>query len=290
MNKETVLVTGATGNVGREVVAALQSFHPEADIRVAVRSPKELDQKTSDYESVYLDFQDPDSFTKTVAGCTSVFLLRPPAISNTKDTLNRFIGCARKSGVRRIVFLSVAGAADNRWVPHHAVEQELKNGPLDWVILRPGFFAQNLESAYREDIVQDDRLYVPAGNGRVAFVDVRDIGEVAAKVLTSPNKHAGMIYTLTGPESYTFYEVADLLSQYLNRSIIYKPASIPGYMFHLLFTKNMGFMQSIVQTILHVGLRFGQAEKVDPTLGRLLSHAPNNIEHYIRDHTEVWEE
>lgn len=284
----TVLVTGASGNVGTEVVSALQAFHPKTTIRISTRNPEKENSTVVGTESVYLDFQKPDSFPSAVSGCTSVFLLRPPAISSTKDTLNRFITTARQSGVERIVFLSVAGVADNKIVPHHAVEQQLRDGTRDWTILRPGFFAQNLASEYRDDIVQDDRLYLPAGNGKVAFVDLRDVGKVAAQTLTNLSEHAGMTYTLTGPKSYTLYDIAHILSKNTGRNIEYIPASIPGYLYHLLRTKKQGIKRAIVQTILHAGLRFGQAEEVDATLGKLLHKKPNTVESYIKDHVHIW--
>jgi uncharacterized protein YbjT (DUF2867 family) len=191
--------------------------------------------------------------------------------------------------VNRFVFLSVAGATTNKWVPHHAVEQELRRGPRDWTILQPGFFAQNLESAYRDDIVQDGRLYVPAGSGKVAFVDVRNIGAVAARVLTTESGHEGMTYTLTGPEAFTFYQVADQLSRHLGRNICYQPATIPGYLYHLAVRRRLPVMQAVVQAVLHTGLRFGQAEAVTPTLGRLLNKTPNTVVDYIRDQKDVWQ-
>src|SRR6056297_526389 len=285
---QRVLVTGASGNVGKEVVSALQSFHPTTNIRITTRNTEDIESSDVVNEIVYLDFQNPDSFQSAVSDCTSIFLLRPPAISNTKDTLNQFITVARNSGVRRIVFLSVAGAADNKLVPHHAIEQQLREASSDWTILRPGFFAQNLASAYREDILKDNRIYLPAGSGKVAFVDLRDVGKVAANVLTDLSEHAEKTYTLTGPEAYTFQEVANILSRETNRDIKYIPASIAGYMYHLWNTKKMGLMQIIVQTILHVGLRFGQAEETDPTLKQLLDEKPYNVEDYIRDHTSIW--
>lgn len=82
--------------------------------------------------------------------------------------------------------------------------------------------------------MQDGRLYLPAGNGKVAFIDLRDVGKVAARVLTAISGHAGNMYTLTGPELYTFFEVADILSRNIGREIEYIPTSILGYMYHLL--------------------------------------------------------
>ena len=184
------------------------------------------------------------------------------------------------------MFVSVAGAATNPIVPHHAVELHLRNGPTDWTILRPGFFAQNLESAYRRDICRDDRIYVPAGRGKVAFIDTRDLAAIAVQALLEPAAHAGKAYTLTGPGALSFVEVAAILSQNVGRTIRYVPASAIGYFRHLLKAE-LPFGQALIQTILHVGLRFGQAETVDPTLARLLGRALTMAD-YIRDHENIW--
>ena len=256
-------------------------------VRFRVGSRRAPAGQAQGLETVRLDFQDPDTFPGAVAGCEAMFLMRPPAISNTKDTLNVLIDAARKAGVWQFVFLSVAGAGDNRIVPHHAVEQRLRAGDRDWTILRPGFFAQNLASAYREDIVEDDRILLPAGRGRAAFVDLRDVAEVAVDALVAPEEHAGQIYTLTGPKAYSFSEAAGILSANLGRKIRYVPASAPGYFLHLL-RGGVGLGQAVVQTILHVGLRFGQAEDVNPTLECLLGRRPRDVKQYIEDHRGLW--
>ena len=280
---KSILVTGASGNAGREVVEELRA----RGVRPRVGSRRAPASQVKDSETVRLDFQDPDTFPGAVVGCEAVFLMRPPAISNTKDTLNVLIDAARRAGIRQFVFISVAGAGDNRFVPHHAVEQRLRDGGQDWTILRPGLFAQNLASAYRDDIVEDDRILLPAGRGRAAFVDLRDVAEVAVDALVVPQDHAGKTYTLTGPKAYSFEEVAGFLSASLGRTIRYVPSSAPGYFFHLL-RGGAAVGQAVVQTILHVGLRFGQAEAVDPTLERLLGRQPRDVEQYIEDQRVLW--
>ena len=171
-----ILITGASGNIGKTVVECLRTH--QAAFRIGSRKPNAVSQDGA--EIVPFNFLDASTFRSAVQGCDAVFLLRPPAISDTRKTLNPFIDVARSQGVQHIVFVSVAGAADNPLVPHHAVEQHLQ-GTEGWTILRPGFFAQNLGDAYRDDIVQDDRIFLPAGAGRVAFIDGRDIAEVAVK-------------------------------------------------------------------------------------------------------------
>lgn len=271
--KPLVLVTGASGNVGREVLRVLS---PSAvEVRRAVR-PGATGAAQAPGEAVPLDFYDPATFAPALEGCAAVFLLRPPAIADTRSTLLPFIDAARAAGVGQIVFLSVAGAARNRLVPHHAVERHLQDGPPAWTILRPGFFAQNVGTAYRQDVREDDRLYVPAGRGRVAFVDLRDVGVLAAEALKVPAQHQGQAYTLTGSEAFSFQAVAALLSVTTGRPIRYEPATVLGYARHLR-RRGLSPGHVAVQTILHVGLRFGQAEAVDPTLSRLLGRPARTL-------------
>ncbi len=274
-----IFVTGAGGNVGRALVEDLRQRGMA--YRIGVRTG------SNQPHAVPFDFLKPETFESAIADCNALFLLRPPAVANTKATLNPFIDVARKAGVEQIVFISVAGAADKPWVPHHAVELHLMAGPPGWTILRPGFFAQNLGDAYRDDIVQDHRIYVPAAQGRVAFIDARDIAAVAVVALLDPLTHAGQSYTLTGPEAVTFDQVATQLTAELGRPIRYEAASLLGYVRHLR-RRGLPWMQILVQTILHRGLRRGAAEAVTDTLPTLLGRPACSLAQYIHDHRLLW--
>ncbi len=274
-----IFVTGAGGNVGRALVEDLRQRGMA--YRIGVRTG------SNQPHAVPFDFLKPETFESAIADCNALFLLRPPAVANTKATLNPFIDVARKAGVEQIVFISVAGAADKPWVPHHAVEQHLMAGPSGWTILRPGFFAQNLGDAYRDDIVQDHRIYVPAAQGRVAFIDARDIAAVAVVALLDPLTHAGQSYTLTGPEAVTFDQVATQLTAELGRPIRYEAASLLGYVRHLR-RRGLPWIQILVQTILHRGLRRGEAEAVTDTVPTLLGRPAGSLAQYILDHRQLW--
>lgn len=279
-----LLVTAAGGNVGVAVTDHLVRLG--VPVRVADVDPARLPAPAG-VEPVRLDLTDPHTFADALRGIRRLFLLRPPAIARVKPTLNAFLDAAASAGVEHVVFSSVAGAERNRVVPHHRVEQHLMASSLRWTMLRPGFFAQNLATAYRTDIRDHDRLYVPAGDGRVAFVDTRDVGELAARILTDPDAHVGRGYTLTGPRAVTFHQVADLLTDALGRPIRYEPASIPGYLRHL-GRQGLPVPQRLVQTVLHAGLRRGDAETVDPTLGQLLGRPPRDLAEYVADHRHLW--
>lgn len=281
-----VLVTGANGNVGREVVRALRA-------RGAVARAVDLsvdDVRAThggDIDAARLDYAAPSTFAGALDGCTSLFLVRPPAIADMETTLLPFIDAGLASGIEHIVFLSVHGASSNKLVPHHAVELHLAACGAGYTFLRPGFFAQNLGTAYRADIAEDGRLFLPAGRGRVAFVDIRDVAELAALVLDDPRAHHAMAYTCTGPEAFSFEEAARLMTDVVRRPIRYEAASIGGYVRHL-HVHGLPLAQIAVQTVLHVGLRYGQLEVIDPTLERLLGRRPRTLATYVRESAGLW--
>ena len=171
-----------------------------------------------------------------------------------------------------------------KWVPHRRVEEHLEaHGGGAWTVLRPGFFAQNLADGYRRDLLEDARLYVPAGEGRVTFLDVHDVGDVAAHVFAAPERYRGRYLTLTGPEALTFTEVAAKVSKALGRTIRYEPASLPGYAWHLLRRRGLSVVQTAVQLVLHAGLRRGDAELIDATLPLLLGRPARDLDTYLRE-------
>ncbi|MBD0335564.1 MAG: SDR family oxidoreductase [Cyanobacteria bacterium Co-bin13] len=286
MNSQTFLVTGATGNVGRPVALGLaaKGHRVLAAARDRSRVAAQLGEPVS---AVELDFLRPETFASAVQGVQGIFLMRPPALTKMGPTLNALIDAAVQAGVEQVVFLSVIGADQLRFIPHHAVEAHLQASPISWTLLRAGFFAQNLGDAYAKDIRECDRILLPAGSGRAAFLDVRDLAEVAVQILTEPPTQ-GQALTLTGPEALSFQQVAQELTAVLHRPIAYQPVSPLHYLWHLR-RQGLSFGQSLVQTALHVGLRFGQAERVDPTLERLLDRPPRPLRTYIEDHATLWQ-
>ena len=281
-----VLVVGASGNVGAATVRAL--IGRGIAVRCGVTDPARF-VAVPGAHTVELDLFRPATFAPAVEGAGGLFLLRPPPVTRVGPTLNALTGAAVAAGIEHVVFSSVAGADTNRVVPHHRVETHLREHAPSWTILRPGFFAQNLADAYWRDIVEDDRIYVPAGTGRVAFIDTRDVGDVAGTVFADPRPHRGAGYTLTGPHAVTFEEVAQILSTALGRTISYQPATVLGYARHL-HRQGLPMVQVAVQTVLHTGLRRGDAEAVDPTLARLLGRQGHTIEEYVREHAASWKQ
>ena len=212
----SVLVTGATGNVGRAVARYLVD---QGEPVISAVSGA-VGNVVAGSEARPFDFTDSSGWSAAFAGVDRLFLLRPPAISDVQRYLFPLIDAALAHGVRHIVFLSLQGVQFNRATPHHAVEHYLRKGRAPFTFLRPNFFMQNLSTTYRSDIRDRGEIFVPAARARTAFVDTDDIGRVAARIFTAPG-HLGKAYTLSGEASLNYYSVARTLTDTLNYPVHY---------------------------------------------------------------------
>src|SRR5918999_147769 len=207
-----ILVTGATGHVGSELVRLLAE--QGAPARALVHSPdKAAPIQRLGLETALGDYEQPDTLDVAMKGCDQLFLLSPPPPRQPQQE-QHVIDAARRAGVGHVVKQSVPWASADapvvfsRW--HGQIEQHLAQSGLAYTLLRPSSFMQNfLMSA--PQVADQGALYGMFGEGRVAFIDARDIAAVAAELLTSPG-HQGASYTLTGPEALSAAEVAERLA------------------------------------------------------------------------------
>jgi uncharacterized protein YbjT (DUF2867 family) len=261
-----VLVTGSTGNVGSEVVAQL--LKRGESVRAAVR-PGRGGGFGAPVIEVELDFEAPSTFAGALAGVSRVFLMRPPQMSDPKQ-MHPFVDAMRTAGIEQIAFLSVQGAGSNPFVPHHGIEQCLKRSGLAWTFLRPSFFMQNLSTTHRADICERDEVFVPAGRGKTNFIDVADIAEAIAVVLTTPG-HLGRAYELTGSEALTYDQVADILSQECGRPITYPRPSAREFKSRMTAAghdEDFVSVMASIYLIARVGMAAGTTDELEGLIGR----------------------
>src|SRR6267378_6170954 len=192
-----VLVTGATGTIGRDVARQLSGKGVAA--RAGVRDQaKARKQFGADIALVPFDFENEKTFSGALEGVEKVFLL-PPLLPNQLEVMNVFVDAAKRAGVRHIVKLSAIGVDEAtqptavKW--HGANEQHIRESGVAFTFLRPNSFMQNFITYFPP---RNGTIYLPCGNGKASFVDVRDIAAVAAEALTSDG-HEGKTYTPTGP-------------------------------------------------------------------------------------------
>jgi uncharacterized protein YbjT (DUF2867 family) len=285
-----VLVTGATGNVGRAVFQSL--LVAGVSVRALATAPDsaraQLGEASPLFTVVPFDFEQPQTFASAFAGATTLFLMRPPAIGDA-SVITRALDAAYASGVRRVAFLSVQGAEHNPLVPHHAIETHLKaiaqsHADFTYSFLRAAFFMQNLSTTHAADIRELSEILVPAGVGRTAFVDARDVGAAAAKVLTEsvPAPSANRAYELTGREALTYDEVAAMLSRVCGRAIAYNR---PGLLRFYRAMRRRGYARGFVAVMmaLYSTARLGMAAHLSPDLEALLGRAPCTLEQFLKE-------
>lgn len=216
MKTSSVLVTGATGTVGRAVLRALRDRGVPAT--AAVRSLERVPAEAA--RGVVFDFAKPETFGPALAGHDRLFLIGPPLVPDLDTLMKPFIDFLVAAGPRRVVYLSANGMDELPELPFHAINEKLLGAAphLALTVLHPGFFAQNFANYSRPDIEERGVLFFPAGSGKAAFIDVADIGHSAAVVL-SEDGHAGKTYTLTGPAALSMADVAANLTRLLGRPV-----------------------------------------------------------------------
>jgi uncharacterized protein YbjT (DUF2867 family) len=201
-------VTGATGNIGSRVARLLSTagVPQRLVVRDASRAP------TLDGGSVVqCSYADGEAARRALDGVETLFMVSGSEAFDRVDQHRTFIDAAASAGVGRIVYLSFYGAAPDATFTlvrdHWATEEHIRASGMRFTFLRDNLYADFLPFMVGEDGV----IRGPAGDGRVAAVAQDDIAEVAAAVLRRPDAHDGSTYSLTGPETLTFHEIATLL-------------------------------------------------------------------------------
>lgn len=216
MSNNTTLVLGATGKTGRRVAARLRLTG--TPVRVVSRSSR-----------TRFDWSDPGTWDGALNGVTAAYLVAP----QQPGLMHDFVARATDAGVQRVALLSGRGAdtwGDSTFgVDMRSAEDAVRGSSLEWTILRPNNFAQNFDEELWHAPLLRGELALPAGEVPEPLIDIEDVADVAAAVLTEPGRHAGQIYELTGPRSITFAEAVELISRASDQPITYKQISALEY-------------------------------------------------------------
>jgi uncharacterized protein YbjT (DUF2867 family) len=283
-----ILITGASGNAGREVLhAALQSG---ANCRAMYRSAGEAAKAPAEAETVIADFAKPATLAPVLRGIESVYLVCSP-IPDLVQLESNVIDACVAAGARHVVLNSALGAGDYpksfpSW--HRKVEDKLRSTPLSWTILRPNSFHQNTVMYYAPSIRTQAVFYGSLGDSRMSYVDVRDVAAVAAKTLTDSG-HSGKIYELNGPEALTSTQIADKISKHSGRPVKYADIPIEAQRTAML---DMGMPDWQVTALLELQQYYvqGQGGELDDILHNLLGRPPISMDQFLRDNAGAFRE
>ncbi|WP_061963307.1 NmrA family NAD(P)-binding protein [Demequina aurantiaca] len=282
-----ILVTGATGNIGKVVVAGLLAAG--VPVRAAgFHAQGVIDEFGDTVEAVALDFTNPDTWAAAYEGVDQVFLMRPPQLSKIARDMVPSLEAAKAAGVESMVLLSLQGAEHNKTVPHHDLEVWLKESGLDWTFVRPSFFMENLTTTHLTDIRDRDNLMVPAGNGATSFVAADDIARVAVEALLHPADHVNKGWTPTGPEALTYTQVAATISDVLGREITYAKPGIFRYARHARSVLGMPWGMVFVTIMIYSIARAGKASGLTDDVKTVTGNEPIGFAQWAKDHAEQW--
>ena len=287
----TILVTGATGTVGSEVVKQLSA--KGARVRACCHTLSKADKiRGPGVEIVEVDYNKPETVEAAFTGAERLFLLTP-LVDDMVEMTAELVAEAKKARVKHIVKVSTidVGADAEAKIPpiqwHRQAEKIVEESGIPYTFLRPtSGWMQNFSNFYVQTIEAQNAIYTSAGEGKQGLVDARDMAAVAVEALTGDG-HEGKIYPITGPEAISHNQIAEILSEVLGRKIShvnlseedarkgFEEAGLPDWMV------NSGIEGDRLT-------REGRLSAVLPTVEEVTGKKPRSFEQFARDYAEAF--
>lgn len=278
-----ILITGATGNIGFEVIRFLTKIDSANKIIVGVRNidkAKTVFKDNPKLDYVHFDFMDFETFDDALSGIDRIFLLRPPHISDIETFFNPLILKIKEKNIKQVVFLSVQGAEKSKVIPHNKIERLINENGLDFIFLRPSYFMQNLTTTLICDIQTKREIILPAGKAKFNWIDIENIGEVGAILLDRFNDFKNQAFDITGLENENFEKVTQLINGTIDNPIGYKNVN-PLRFFRIKKREGMLKGMIIVMILLHFLPRFQKEPKISDFYERLTGKKPTDLKTFI---------
>lgn len=281
-----ILVTGATGKVGSELINQLVSRGES--VRAATRDPLSAGLKLpGNVEAVEFNYEQPETFPAALKGIDKVFLVARPGDNQSDKAAAPFIDEMKKQGIKHIVNLTAMGAETDETFMLRILEKYIEDSGISFTHLRPNWFMQNFNSgSMYADIQTKDALHLPAADAAISFIDIRDIAATAVAALLKP-EHSCKAYTLTGGEALTHFDVIEKINKATGRDITYVPISEETAQSIL---SNVGVEQEQIDrwTNFFRKVRNGFCSPVSGDVETILGRPPVSFDTYVTDYASAW--
>jgi uncharacterized protein YbjT (DUF2867 family) len=266
----TILVTGATGKTGAIVARRLRDLG--ATVRTAARSGAD----------VHFDWSDPVTHDEALHDVARVYVVAPPAASDPVESLVPFVERALRAGLRRVVLLS-SSAIEDSMPGLGAVERAVRERVPEWTLVKPSWFMQNFSGRWHPhgaSLADDGVVVTCTGTGRIGFVDVEDIAEVAVRALSDEVPH-NAAHIVTGPEALSYDDVIAILSRTTGRTLHHLHVDEAEAENRWIAT---GIPQAYAKLLvaLDVRIRTGAENRVTDTVLRVTGRPPRSFEDFAR--------
>ncbi|UXX78278.1 NmrA family NAD(P)-binding protein [Reichenbachiella carrageenanivorans] len=279
-----ILITGATGNIGREVIRHLTTLSTDDQLIAGVREVAKAQQIFQTFPKlnfVRFDLEDPQTYSNALEGIDRLFLLRPPHISDVEKYFSPLLSTAKALKIREIVFLSVQGVERSKVIPHHKIEILIKEMGMDYIFIRPSYFMQNLTTTLLVDIKTRRQIILPAGKAKFNWVDIENIGEVAAMLLLQFTSYKNKAYEVTGYENESFYTIERLINEISNHPVKYRSVN-PFLFFQIKKKTGMPTGMIMVMTMLHLLPRFQKEPIISHFYEQITGKSPTTLRDFIQ--------
>jgi uncharacterized protein YbjT (DUF2867 family) len=281
-----ILVTGGTGLIGSELLRLLSQAGIPA--RALARNPNKA-QKLPGITWLAGDLARPETLTTAFAGAKSVFLLTH-YFEDMVELQRNAIAAARAAGVTHVVKASAFAATGHSRAPigrwHFQVEKELQESGLGWTILQPHHFMQNL-LAQAEYVIKEGTIYSPSGDGRIPYVDARDVAAVAFVTLTQPG-HLGKIYVITGSEAISYRQASEIIGAAIGKKLRFVDESPEQARARRVRER---VPPAVIDSILAIGAyqrAGGKTVTITDTVADLTGRPPRTGAEFVQEHASVF--
>lgn len=282
-----ILVTGATGTIGSQVVKALRGA-TGFTVRAAVRSAEKAKALAgANVVPVDFDYADEAAVAKALAGANAVFLVTP-FVPDQVEIATKFVGAAKKAGVSKIVKLSAIGVEAEpgiqlgRW--HRASEKAIEASGIPFTFLRPNNFFENFVGYYPPDA--NGNIYLPLGDAKVSFVAGADIAAVA-KVALTERGHEGKAYDITGGEAFGVADAAKAIGEATGRTVRYVDVPEEAARSGMTSAGMPGWMVEAMME-LHAIDKAGYAAGVSDAVQKLTGRTPIAFPAFAKENAARW--
>ncbi len=281
-----ILVTGGTGEVGSEVLRLLSQAGIPA--RALTRNLQKA-QTLPGITWVAGDLAKPETLATAFEGVKTVFLLTH-YFEDMVALQQNAIAAARAAGITHVVKVSAFAASDHSKAPigrwHYEVEKELQASGMGWTMIRPHHFMQNL-LAQAEYVVKDGAIYSPSGDGKIPYVDARDVAAVAFVTLTQPGHH-GKTYVVTGSEAMSYRQASEIIGGVIGKKLRFVDESPEDARARRI---REGVPPAVIESILAIGAyqrAGGKTVTITATVADLTGRPPRTVAEFAREHAAAF--
>ena len=282
-----ILITGATGKTGSATAKSLNQMGVK--YRALIRNEEKIEALESmGADVIHGSVEDTDAVEKSMENVETVLILLP----NSEGQLSlekQLVDSAKKLGVKRLVKVSSIEATPDATSPiprlHLESENYIKDSGLEWTMIKPNFYMQNL-LASAATIKEQGKIFLPMGEGKTGMIDTSDVGKIVAKVL-SEEGHASKNHEVTGPDILSFYEVAEIFTDVIGAQIDYVDVPLPAYKETLgKFLTNEWHLNAVID--LFKGIAEGGIEEKTDTYKELMGETPKPLAKFLEEHAFIF--